>query len=51
MGVQYLYIPFFAHFSGGREQGLKVEPNNSLCVDGVRKTTVKISEVCPCDYQ
>lgn len=27
-------------------QGLTVEPNNSLCVDGVRKTTVKINEVC-----
>ncbi|CBJ30059.1 conserved unknown protein [Ectocarpus siliculosus] len=26
------------------KMGLTVEPNNSLCVDGVRKTTVKINE-------
>ncbi|CAN0391868.1 unnamed protein product [Ectocarpus sp. 12 AP-2014] len=26
------------------KMGLTVEPNNSLCVDGVRKTTVKINQ-------
>lgn len=29
-------------------QGLTVEPNNSLCVDGVRKTSMKINEVGLC---
>lgn len=28
-----------------RTQGLTVEPKNSLCVDGVKKTSLKISEV------
>lgn len=32
-----------------RTQGLTVEPNNSLCVDGVRKTSLKISEVGLCE--